>query len=287
MKKVNCFAIFLMFNLYLGLQLNCQSLKLPLRDSAPVYSFFLSPAPLAVSTLDIGLERQMTERTSLLIQGHVGYRKAALWESLKGRYWNFGGQFQFRNYLGNTASFFEGPYWNAWIKGHSASVSVKMPDAKHEIIASRGAIPGVGAGWKFPVSKKAPNICVDLGIGVGYKVGKVTGKFAFNSRSILLKNQGFIPAFAFRVVYTPKLSASPQIQEVTKYPREIRYHDRYSLQKRKVIERALKSRGFDPGKVDGLFDDRSIEAVLLFQKTFGLTQDGKTGAKTLNDLGIH
>lgn len=65
-----------------------------------LYSASLGPASFLFSTLDLGLERRMTGRSSLLAQGHIGFRKIHLWESLGGNYFNYGGKLEFRNYVG-------------------------------------------------------------------------------------------------------------------------------------------------------------------------------------------
>ena len=46
------------------------------------------------------------------------------------------------------------------------------------------------------------------------------------------------------------------------------------------LQRALRSWGFDPGKIDGIFGEKTKAAVLAFQKAAGLKADGIAGPKT-------
>jgi cell wall-associated NlpC family hydrolase len=54
----------------------------------------------------------------------------------------------------------------------------------------------------------------------------------------------------------------------------------------KALQRALKSRGFDPGKVDGVFGPHTEAAVRAFQLQSALVADGEAGRTTLTKLGI-
>jgi len=53
----------------------------------------------------------------------------------------------------------------------------------------------------------------------------------------------------------------------------------------KDIQIALKNAGFDPGTIDGNIGPRTQQAIKEFQKTKGLTPDGKVGSKTWGELG--
>lgn len=52
----------------------------------------------------------------------------------------------------------------------------------------------------------------------------------------------------------------------------------------KASEKLLKKLGFNPGKVDGLFDRRTHAAVKAFEKKHHLERDGKIGAHELEQL---
>lgn len=51
-----------------------------------------------------------------------------------------------------------------------------------------------------------------------------------------------------------------------------------------ALQTALKSLGYDPGNIDGIFGDGTEDAVRLFQSQHGLVVDGVAGPKTLNML---
>lgn len=53
----------------------------------------------------------------------------------------------------------------------------------------------------------------------------------------------------------------------------------------KMLQRLLKSYGYDPGAVDGEFGDNTDSAVRQFQTDFGLPSDGIVGPKTWAMLG--
>ena len=52
------------------------------------------------------------------------------------------------------------------------------------------------------------------------------------------------------------------------------------------IQEALKAKGFDPGKIDGEFGQKTMEAVVAFQQAQGLVVDGEMGDETAKQLGI-
>ncbi len=52
------------------------------------------------------------------------------------------------------------------------------------------------------------------------------------------------------------------------------------------IQQRLSQLGYDPGKADGIFGDRTLAAVKAFQRDYGLTVDGIVGKNTLAALGI-
>lgn len=52
----------------------------------------------------------------------------------------------------------------------------------------------------------------------------------------------------------------------------------------RILQQALKDLGFNVSKVDGVFGQSTHEAVIAFQKSVGLTADGKAGKNTLTKL---
>ena len=52
------------------------------------------------------------------------------------------------------------------------------------------------------------------------------------------------------------------------------------------IQQRLQELGYDPGKADGIFGERTQQAVLAFQRDQGLSADGIVGEKTLAALGL-
>jgi len=55
----------------------------------------------------------------------------------------------------------------------------------------------------------------------------------------------------------------------------------------KKLQSKLASAGFNPGKIDGIFGSNTRAAVLAFQKSKGLVQDGIVGIKTWTALGVN
>ena len=52
------------------------------------------------------------------------------------------------------------------------------------------------------------------------------------------------------------------------------------------IQRALKELGFNPGPINGEYDDLTVAAVGAFQATKGLVVDGQVGPQTAKRLKI-
>lgn len=52
-----------------------------------------------------------------------------------------------------------------------------------------------------------------------------------------------------------------------------------------ALQEALHSAGFDCGKIDGIFGDKTKAAVIAFQKARGLKVDGIVGKQTVTKLG--
>ncbi len=54
----------------------------------------------------------------------------------------------------------------------------------------------------------------------------------------------------------------------------------------KKVQEALKSKGEDPGNVDGVMGKKTKEALRDFQKTNGLKVTGAMDRETANKLGV-
>lgn len=52
------------------------------------------------------------------------------------------------------------------------------------------------------------------------------------------------------------------------------------------IQQRLQELGYDPGTVDGIYGTRTKNAVISFQRDYGLSDDGIAGPKTLEALGL-
>ncbi len=48
----------------------------------------------------------------------------------------------------------------------------------------------------------------------------------------------------------------------------------------KRLQEVLKAYGFNCGNIDGIFGDKTYNAVVAFQKSRGLTPDGEVGPNT-------
>ncbi|MBQ4637817.1 MAG: peptidoglycan-binding protein, partial [Clostridia bacterium] len=52
------------------------------------------------------------------------------------------------------------------------------------------------------------------------------------------------------------------------------------------VQQKLKQWGYYDGSIDGIFGRQTYDAVVWFQKSNGLTADGKVGTQTAQALGI-
>ncbi len=50
------------------------------------------------------------------------------------------------------------------------------------------------------------------------------------------------------------------------------------------LQRRLSQLGFDPGRIDGILGDQTVNALMDFQRNAGLVQDGVCGRRTLAEL---
>ena len=54
----------------------------------------------------------------------------------------------------------------------------------------------------------------------------------------------------------------------------------------RAVEEALQTKGYKPGKIDGIADDETRAAIRAFQKDNGLTMSGMVDQKTADRLGV-
>jgi g-D-glutamyl-meso-diaminopimelate peptidase len=54
----------------------------------------------------------------------------------------------------------------------------------------------------------------------------------------------------------------------------------------RLVQRALKADGFNPGPIDGLYGLKTVAAVNAFQIVNGLVPDGEVGPETAAALDI-
>jgi peptidoglycan hydrolase-like protein with peptidoglycan-binding domain len=54
----------------------------------------------------------------------------------------------------------------------------------------------------------------------------------------------------------------------------------------RAVEQALQSKGYKPGKIDGMADDEARAAIREFQKDNGFTVTGMVDQKTAERLGV-
>ncbi len=52
------------------------------------------------------------------------------------------------------------------------------------------------------------------------------------------------------------------------------------------IQQRLQELGYDPGTADGIYGTRTKNAIIAFQRDYGLSDDGIAGPKTLEALGL-
>lgn len=53
------------------------------------------------------------------------------------------------------------------------------------------------------------------------------------------------------------------------------------------LQQLLRSAGFNPGAIDGIFGNQTRSAVIAFQRSKGLVQDGIVGVMTWTALGVN
>ena len=54
----------------------------------------------------------------------------------------------------------------------------------------------------------------------------------------------------------------------------------------RAVEEALKAKGYNPGKIDGMVDDQARAAIRKFQQDNGMSATGMVDQKTADRLGV-
>lgn len=136
---------------------------------------------------------------------------------------------------------------------------------------------------------------------LGYDTGNGDGRLGQKTReaikeyqeSIGLKATGYIDKLTLRQIEDTRradeereLKNSYTASLAGEKDREKDVSQRLGISTRD-IQTALKNAGFDPGAVDGKMGRRTRQAIKEFQKTKGLTVDGKVGMKTWSLLSKH
>jgi peptidoglycan hydrolase-like protein with peptidoglycan-binding domain len=79
----------------------------------------------------------------------------------------------------------------------------------------------------------------------------------------------------------------PIIKTISKsVENSIFYHNRYSWEDKKLLEKVLDQLGYNVGYVDGLIDESTIEAIKEFQRDNDLEEDGKAGNATVKKIAV-
>ncbi len=136
-------------------------------------------------------------------------------------------------------------------------------------------------------------------IALGYLDDKADGKFGKNTKAAVIAFQqanglvvdGKAGSKTLTLLYSLYGGASAPPEEEPDFDSgsifggnyaTIEYGDRG--ERVTLLQTALKQLGYDVGTIDGKFGSGTKEAVIAFQKRYGLTADGKAGKKTLSML---
>lgn len=91
---------------------------------------------------------------------------------------------------------------------------------------------------------------------------------------INIKTQAKLDALAFEL--PKKKNEIVQAQEIKNRLRSAVW--------RKKVQQALKNAGFNPGPIDGIMGEKTKNAIVDFQKSKGLTANGKISPRTWDEL---
>lgn len=258
-----------------------------------------------------GLEVPVTQHFNLTVNGELGRQRVALWEGLEGNYSGLkaiaeGRFYPFRSAEHLSPTSFHGPYAGAWVRYKKANVEAHLPEGDYNMLKGQSYSAGLMLGWQFNFLRKYPGFLLDISVGTGYSSSTTDGKLNEKGRSILFEHTGFVPRLAFTAgiclnggnaakaaasgkperKVPNKTSPDPKNRTDKVANAAIAYYRRYSKQQILRIEEQLRRIGLNPGDVDGIADEKTVKAVMRFQKHTGLAADGRAGAKTLKKLGL-
>jgi len=125
-------------------------------------------------------------------------------------------------------------------------------------------------------------------LAAGFNPGKIDGVFGPLTKAAVLafqKSKGLVQdgivgkmtwtALGVNCEAPPPVNPCPTLQQGSTGPAVIN------------LQGILKTKGFYAGNIDGIFGPITSAAVVAFQKSMGLVQDGIVGRKTWTALGVN
>jgi len=113
-----------------------------------------------------------------------------------------------------------------------------------------------------------------IGAGSGAVIGAVVGGLSVAEGALIGTGVGVLGALIMNAV-ADRGTSSSRSSSVNSSSSYVRYDPAVA-----DLQRALKSRGYDCGPVDGIMGSRTREAVIRFQRDQGLPVDGIAGPAT-------
>ena len=147
-----------------------------------------------------------------------------------------------------------------------------------------------GMGFVRPGGSKRVREVQRLLVRIGYRPGRIDGRFGPRTEAAVIAFQykhGFARSgvVASRTLKALRLRAGwPAGWAAGPVSRGTGYASLDGSQRVRQVQRALNSRGYDVGPVDGLFGPRTEAATLRFQRSHGLPADGIVERRTLGGL---
>lgn len=165
-------------------------------------------------------------------------------------------------------------YSGAWVR--DARAGVLTASTEDEAVNTPGVIlirkpPAPGIMGHVAISDGFGKTVEAAGTGLGVREGKVRGR--------LWDYLAKIPEISYSS--TTNLSPPIPLPFILKLESP---NTKSPLVRR--LQRALKSAGFDPGKIDGEYGPHTLVAVVAFQASSKLIADGVVGPLTAKKLGV-